>query len=217
MSRMSPKYSQNQTCQTPENMTLESRVRSKDSCPVWGGWSSNGLSLPDSCTGELTEQNDLFRPTYALETAKGMHWYYRLLSNRERSGRNTMAISAGVNGIYLSRANLYVAFDDSGRQINPLTACLTGNAAEVIKLFNRCGWQAESDACPAPPVFADGQTGSVRKGGLVVKLCQTFLCETGCFQHGLMSYPHFQQAAGNFELTFLLAFIATFFNTALFT
>ncbi|EAW9872094.1 DUF2913 family protein [Salmonella enterica subsp. enterica] len=95
-----------------------------------------------SCTGELTEQNDLFRLTYALETAKDMHWNYRLLSDREWSGRNAVALSAGVNGIYLSRANLDVAFDDSGRQINPLTARLTGNVAGVMKLFNRCGWLA---------------------------------------------------------------------------
>ena len=97
-----------------------------------------------SCTGELSEQTDLFRLTYALETAKDMHWNYRLLSDREWSGRNALALSAGVNGIYLSRANLDVAFDDSGRQINPLTARLTGNVAGVMKEFERCGWQAES-------------------------------------------------------------------------
>lgn len=56
-----------------------------------------------------------------------------------------MALSAGVNGIYLLRANLDVAFDDSGRQINPLTARLTGNVAGVMKLFNRCGWLAEPE------------------------------------------------------------------------
>ncbi|MEI10117.1 DUF2913 family protein [Salmonella enterica] len=99
-----------------------------------------------SCTGELSEQNDLFRLTYALETAKDMHWNYRLLSDQEWSGRNAVALSAGVNGIYLSRANLDVAFDDSGRQINPLTARLTGNVAGVMKVFNRCGWQAEPDS-----------------------------------------------------------------------
>ena len=98
-----------------------------------------------SCTGELTEQNDLFRLTYALETAKDMHWNYRLLSDREWSGRNAVALSTGVNGIYLSRGNLDVAFDDNGRQINPLTARLTGNVAGVMKLFNRCGWQAEPE------------------------------------------------------------------------
>ncbi|WP_074007485.1 DUF2913 family protein, partial [Yersinia intermedia] len=40
-----------------------------------------------SCSDELSEQNDLFRLTYALETAKDMHWTYRLLSDREWSGR----------------------------------------------------------------------------------------------------------------------------------
>ncbi|BFT83975.1 hypothetical protein GVv1_47670 (plasmid) [Enterobacter pseudoroggenkampii] len=35
-----------------------------------------------TCTGELSEQNDLFRLTYALETAKDMHWNYRLFRDR---------------------------------------------------------------------------------------------------------------------------------------
>ncbi|EAM2857207.1 DUF2913 family protein [Salmonella enterica] len=98
-----------------------------------------------SCTGELSEQNDLFRLTYALETAKDMCWNYRLLSDREWSGRNAVTLSVSVNGIYLSRTNLDAAFSDSGRQINPLTARLTGNVVGVMKVFNRCGWQAEPD------------------------------------------------------------------------
>ena len=57
-----------------------------------------------------------------------------------------MALSAGVNGIYLLRANLYVAL-----QINPLTACLTGECGEVMKLFNRCGWQAEPESGASLP------------------------------------------------------------------
>ena len=97
-----------------------------------------------SCSGELTEQNDMFRLTYALETAKDMSWNYRLLSDREWSGRYAVALNAGVNGIYLSRTNLDAAFDDDGRQINPLLTRLTGNVGGVVKLFNRCGWQAES-------------------------------------------------------------------------
>ncbi|ENO7970120.1 DUF2913 family protein [Salmonella enterica] len=96
-----------------------------------------------SCTGELSEQNDLFRLTYALETAKDMHWQYRLLNDREWSGRNAVALSAGVNGIYLSQANLDSAFNDNGRQINPLMARLTGSIAGMMKVFERCGWQAE--------------------------------------------------------------------------
>jgi len=49
-----------------------------------------------------------------------------------------MGFSTGMKSIYLSRANLDVAFDDSSRQINPLT----GDVAGVMKLFNRCGRQA---------------------------------------------------------------------------
>ncbi|HFS8112849.1 TPA: DUF2913 family protein [Enterobacter asburiae] len=101
-----------------------------------------------SCTGELSEQNDLFRLTYALETAKDMNWNYRLLSDREWSGQYAVALSAGVNAIYLSRASLDVVFDDNGRQINRLTARLTGNVSGMMKMFNHCGWlvQPEEDA-----------------------------------------------------------------------
>ncbi|EIR1034411.1 hypothetical protein LWJ20_005633, partial [Salmonella enterica] len=36
-------------------------------------------------------------------------------------------------------------------QINPLTARLTGNVAGVMKLFNRCGWQAEPESGASLP------------------------------------------------------------------
>ncbi|EBC2122379.1 hypothetical protein VYS61_004626 [Salmonella enterica] len=127
----------------PHNITSGNKWLLKQGLPLNYLWRS--------CTGELTEQNDLFRLTCALETAKDMHWQYRLLNDREWSDRNAVALSAGVNGIYLSRANLDVAFDDSGRQINPLTARLTGNVAGVMKLFNRCGWQAESESGASLP------------------------------------------------------------------
>lgn len=81
---------------------------------------------------------------HALETAKDMRWNYRLLSDREWSGRYAAALNAGVIGVYLSRSNLDVTFDDDGHQVNSLMAQLTGNVAGVIKLFNRCGWQAAS-------------------------------------------------------------------------
>lgn len=98
-----------------------------------------------SCSGELSEQNDLFRLTYALETARDMHWRYCLLSDREWAGRNAVTLNAGVNGIYLSRTSLDAAFDDSGQQINPLTVRMTGNVEGLMKLFSQCGWQAEPE------------------------------------------------------------------------
>ncbi|EBP3332882.1 DUF2913 family protein [Salmonella enterica] len=106
----------------------------------------------DDLEEKLDELQDGYdRLTLALETAKDMHWNYRLLSDREWSGRNAVALSAGVNGIYLSRANLDVAFDDSGRQINPLTARLTGNVAGVMKLLIAvAGRQSLSLVPPCP-------------------------------------------------------------------
>ncbi|HBC1344172.1 TPA: DUF2913 family protein [Escherichia coli] len=98
-----------------------------------------------SCTGELSEQNDLFRLNHALETAKAMSWNYRVLSDREWSGRNAVALNASVNGIYLSRSSLDAAFDDDGRQINPLIVLLTGNVPGLVKLFIRSDWQVQPD------------------------------------------------------------------------
>jgi hypothetical protein len=54
--------------------------------------------------------------------------------------------------------------DDNGQQTNPLTARLTGSVAGVMKLLNRCGWQAEPESGASLPVFTDGRTGSARKG-----------------------------------------------------
>lgn len=96
-----------------------------------------------SCTGELSKQNDLFRLTYALETAKDMHWNYRLLSDREWSGRYAVALNAEDNTIHLSRSSLDVAFDDDGWQVNPLMARLSGRVTDLEGLLKRCGWQAE--------------------------------------------------------------------------
>ncbi|EBY2669883.1 hypothetical protein DVF23_25065 [Salmonella enterica subsp. enterica serovar Teko] len=46
--------------------------------------------------------------------------------------------------------NLDVAFGQRPT-INPLTARLTGNVAGGMKVFNRCGWQAEPDSGTSLP------------------------------------------------------------------
>jgi len=98
-----------------------------------------------SCTGKLSQQNDLFRLTYALEMAKDMCWAYRLLSDREWSGRHSATLNAGVNGIYLSRTSLDAAFDNDGQQVTPVMARLTGRVQGLETLLNRCGWQMAVD------------------------------------------------------------------------
>ncbi|MBN1087273.1 hypothetical protein JNO12_24205 [Erwinia aphidicola] len=64
--------------------------------------------------------------------------------DREWSGRYAAALSNSVNGIYLSCISLDAAFDENGRQINTLTARLTGHVEGVVALLNECGWQARS-------------------------------------------------------------------------
>lgn len=94
-----------------------------------------------SSTGELSQQNDLFRLTYALDTAKAMHWNCRVLSDSEWSGRDAIVLNSAVNSIQLSRTCLDEAFNDDGQQTNPLGARISGNVAGLEKLFERCGWK----------------------------------------------------------------------------
>jgi hypothetical protein len=98
-----------------------------------------------SCTGELAEQNDLFRLTYALETAKTRCWNRRLLNMREWTGRHAVPLNDNVNCIYLLRSSLDQAFDKDGRQISPLMMKLTGRVDGFLTLLERCGWSAQAD------------------------------------------------------------------------
>lgn len=99
-----------------------------------------------SCTGEISAQSDLFRLTYAIETAKSMQWTYRLLSDREWSGRHAVPVNPAINCLYLSKSSLDAAFDDDGRLKGELLARITGNIAGFSTLLSRCGWKAESAA-----------------------------------------------------------------------
>lgn len=97
-----------------------------------------------SCTGELKAQNDLFRLTYAFETAKEMQWSYVLLNDREWSGRRKAAVNGMINSISVSRSSLDTAFDDNGRQFQPVTVQITGNVEGLNRLFERCAWRADN-------------------------------------------------------------------------
>lgn len=55
-----------------------------------------------------------------------------------------MASGAGINGIYLSRTSLDVAFDDNGQQVNALTGSPPEIVAGMMTLFNRYGGQGMS-------------------------------------------------------------------------
>jgi hypothetical protein len=100
-----------------------------------------------SCTGELSEQNDLFRLTYAFETARDTGWVYQVLSDKEWTGRYALTLNAEVSGVYLSRTSLEVAFNDEGGQIMPVMVRLTGNVSAFETVINRCDWRSEASTC----------------------------------------------------------------------
>lgn len=131
-----------------------------------------------SCTGELSEQNDLFRLTYALETAKNDGWEYRLLSDKEWAGRHGMTFSTGVNGIYLSRTSLDAAFNDDGGQLTPLMARLTGDIAGFEALLRQCGWQTgalECDGLAYICVLTTAKSGLLPVRGLKFNGTETYI------------------------------------------
>ncbi|EOS94579.1 hypothetical protein ETR_12868 [Erwinia tracheiphila PSU-1] len=81
-----------------------------------------------SCTGELSEQNDLFRLTYALELAKQYDRVYHVLSDSEWRGRRQIQPSPSVNSICLLKSALDIGFNDDGTQVLPVLARIGGRA-----------------------------------------------------------------------------------------
>lgn len=98
-----------------------------------------------SCTGELSEQNDLFRLTYALELAKQYDWVYHVLSDSEWSGRRQIQPSASVNSICLLKSALDISFNDDGAQVMPVPARIGGRVDGLNALLKSCGWEGVSN------------------------------------------------------------------------
>lgn len=95
-----------------------------------------------SCSGVLKEQSDLFRLTYALETAQEHHWLYHVLIEKEWTGRHAVTMTNGINAICISRTSLDAAFDENGWQIQPLKAKITGEISALNALLESCDWKA---------------------------------------------------------------------------
>lgn len=104
-----------------------------------------------SCTGELSQQNDLFRLTYALELAKQYDWVYHVLSDSEWSGRRQIQPSATVNSISLLKSALEIGFNDDGKQVMPVPARIGGRTDGLNALLKTCGWEAEPESDASLP------------------------------------------------------------------
>lgn len=101
-----------------------------------------------SCTGELLEQNEMFRLTYAMELAMEHAWVYKVLSDRDWSGRHRIQTPVSVNSICLLKSALDIAFNQDGEQVLPVPARISGQFEALNELLKSCGWIAvpEGDA-----------------------------------------------------------------------
>lgn len=97
-----------------------------------------------SCTGSLRDQSDLFRLTWAFESAKEAGFSYQILSDKEWVGRQAVVPDNSRNALYLTRTGLDAAFDNDGDQIIPLWVKISGDVSGFGGLLNECGWQLAS-------------------------------------------------------------------------
>lgn len=95
--------------------------------------------------GDLLEQNDLFRLQHVMHAIKMAGINYAVLSENEWEGRHAVRISPKVPGLYLRRLNLDTGFDESGCQIQKLSARVTSDLMALYTLLTRAGWKREPD------------------------------------------------------------------------
>lgn len=97
-----------------------------------------------SCSGNLTDQSDLFRLTYATEILKDQGWEHVVLDAREwREGVNPIA--PGDNGFYVDKAVLNAAYDEAGNHLHPFDVRIVGNVGNVdvfIDVMHQCDIKA---------------------------------------------------------------------------
>lgn len=93
-----------------------------------------------SCTGTLHEQSDLFRLTYAFESAKEAGFAYQLLSDKSWHGRHAVTPDKHCNALYLSRTALEQAFDTNGHQLTRLPVKIGGDISVLTDILTQCGW-----------------------------------------------------------------------------
>lgn len=94
-----------------------------------------------SCTGSLSDQSDLFRLTWAFESAKESGFSYQILSDKEWTGRRAVIPDNSQNALYLMKSGLDAAFDADGNQIAPLPVKISGDVSGLGELLKQCSWQ----------------------------------------------------------------------------
>ena len=96
-------------------------------------------------TGSLEDQPHLYRLSHALDTARESHWVYQVLSDEQWQGRARLTLNPDVNGVYVLKTSLDAAFDETGKQMAPVRARITGNITGFQMLLESCGWKVSHE------------------------------------------------------------------------
>lgn len=87
-----------------------------------------------SCSGNLAEQSDLFRLTYATETLRDQGWDNYVMDSREwKSG--TVLTPSQNNGFYVEKSTLNAAFTADGRHLLPVPFRIIGDTMTFIQVM----------------------------------------------------------------------------------
>ncbi|CDQ52064.1 Protein of uncharacterised function (DUF2913) [Klebsiella pneumoniae] len=89
-----------------------------------------------SCSGNIAEQSDLFRLTYATETLKQLGWDNAVMSSREWH-EGVLPETGATNGFYVEKAALNAAYDNNGRHNMPVEVRVVGDRAAFINVMQR--------------------------------------------------------------------------------
>lgn len=96
--------------------------------------------LWQSITGNIMEQSELFRLTLGLETALRQQWIYHVLSDQKWLRLRRQRINPDICAVYIPESALEKAFSETGRQLQPVPARITGNVEAFSRLLASCGW-----------------------------------------------------------------------------
>ena len=96
-------------------------------------------------SGDLLEQNDLFRLQHVMHAITLTGINYGVLNESEWEGRYAVKLSTTVPGVVIRKSDLDTGFGEDGRQVKTLAVRITADIPAVDALLARAGWQRESD------------------------------------------------------------------------
>lgn len=101
-------------------------------------------------SGNLLEQNDLFRLQHVMHAITLTGINYGVLNETEWEGRHAVKLSATIPGLFIRKRDLDTGFSENGRQVKTPAIRITADISAIDALLTRAGWQRDSDNNTVP-------------------------------------------------------------------